>query len=161
MFFRGRKFANAGTLRPAKSRVRGRAEFGKLGSAKMWSHEHAEARNLNCWRPGCRRSSDSGVQWRLRSGLRRWGTRESAERWRPFRESAKDLIREFWAKTSTNYGRSKVKVVVPKSPGLECELVADLWICKGWKDVLVCVHIRNILRAPRVISECKSPFISL
>jgi hypothetical protein len=30
------------------------------------------------------------------------------------------------ARTFTNHGRSKVKVVVPKSPGLECELVADL-----------------------------------
>jgi hypothetical protein len=28
--------------------------------------------------------------------------------------------------TFANRRRSKVKVVVPKSPGLECELVADL-----------------------------------
>jgi hypothetical protein len=45
---------------------------------------------------------------------------------RPIRESVKDLVREFLAKTFTNLGGSKVKVVVPKSPGLECELVADL-----------------------------------
>jgi hypothetical protein len=44
----------------------------------------------------------------------------------PFRESVEDLVREFRAKTFTNHGRSKVKVVVPKSLGLECELVADL-----------------------------------
>jgi hypothetical protein len=44
----------------------------------------------------------------------------------PLRESVEDLVREFRAKTFTNHGRSKVKVVVPKSPGLECELVADL-----------------------------------
>jgi hypothetical protein len=44
----------------------------------------------------------------------------------PIRESDEDLVREFRAKTFTNHGRSKVKVVVPKSPGLECELVADL-----------------------------------
>jgi hypothetical protein len=44
----------------------------------------------------------------------------------PIRESVEDLVREFRARTFTNYGRSKVKVVVPKSPGLECELVADL-----------------------------------
>jgi hypothetical protein len=44
----------------------------------------------------------------------------------PIRESVKDLVQEFRAKTFTNHGRSKVKVVVPKSPGLECELVADL-----------------------------------
>jgi hypothetical protein len=44
----------------------------------------------------------------------------------PIRGSAEDLVREFDGKTFTNQGRSKVKVVVPKSPGLECELVA------GW-----------------------------
>jgi hypothetical protein len=44
----------------------------------------------------------------------------------PIRESVEDLVREFRAKTFTNQGRSKVKVVVPKSPGLECELMADL-----------------------------------
>jgi hypothetical protein len=52
--------------------------------------------------------------------------REPAEKQGPIRESAEDLVREFHAKTFTNQGRSKVKVVVPKSPGLECELVADL-----------------------------------
>jgi hypothetical protein len=52
--------------------------------------------------------------------------REPAEKRRPTRESAEDPVREFRAKTFTNQERSKVKVVVPKSPGLECELVADL-----------------------------------
>jgi hypothetical protein len=42
------------------------------------------------------------------------------------REYVEALVREFHAKTFTNQGRSKVKVVVPRSPGLECELVADL-----------------------------------
>jgi hypothetical protein len=42
------------------------------------------------------------------------------------RESAEDLVREFDERAFTNQERSKVKVVVPKSPGLECELVADL-----------------------------------
>jgi hypothetical protein len=51
---------------------------------------------------------------------------ESAGKQGPLRESVEDLIREFRAETFTNQGRSKVKVVVPKSPGLECELVADL-----------------------------------
>jgi hypothetical protein len=44
----------------------------------------------------------------------------------PIRESDEDLIQGFRAKTFTNHGRSKVRVVVPKSPGFECELVADL-----------------------------------
>jgi hypothetical protein len=45
---------------------------------------------------------------------------------RPIRESVEDPVRELRVKTFTNLGRSKVKVVVPKSLGLECELVADL-----------------------------------
>jgi hypothetical protein len=45
---------------------------------------------------------------------------------RPIRESVEDPVRGFHAKTFTNRERSKVKVVVPKSPSLECELVADL-----------------------------------
>jgi hypothetical protein len=52
--------------------------------------------------------------------------REPEEKRRPTWESAEDPVREFHAKTFTNQERSKVKVVVPKSPGLECELVADL-----------------------------------
>jgi hypothetical protein len=54
------------------------------------------------------------------------GVREPAEKRGPIRETAEDHVREFHAKTFTNRGRSKVKVVVPKSPGLECELVEDL-----------------------------------
>jgi hypothetical protein len=42
------------------------------------------------------------------------------------RESVEGLVRELHVKTFTNQWRSKVKVVVPKSPGFECELVADL-----------------------------------
>jgi hypothetical protein len=51
---------------------------------------------------------------------------EPAGKQGPLRESVEDLVREFCVKTFTNQGRSKVKVVVPKSPGLECELVAEL-----------------------------------
>jgi hypothetical protein len=52
--------------------------------------------------------------------------RGPAEKRRPTRESAEDPVREFHAKTFTNLERSTVKVVVPKSLGLECELMADL-----------------------------------
>jgi hypothetical protein len=44
---------------------------------------------------------------------------------RPIRESVKGLVRESHVNTFMNRQRSQVKVVVPKSPGLECELVAD------------------------------------
>jgi hypothetical protein len=80
----------------------------------------------SCHWPELRRTADSRTCRGLCSGVRRVGVREPAEKRRPIRETAKDHVREFHAKTFMNRGRSKVKVVVPKSPGLECELVADL-----------------------------------
>jgi hypothetical protein len=46
MFFRSREFAIVGILEPVKPRIRECAKFGDLDSVKKWSHEHAEARNL-------------------------------------------------------------------------------------------------------------------
>jgi hypothetical protein len=76
--------------------------------------------------PELRRTADSGICRGLSSGIRRVDMREPAEKRRPTRETTEDPAREFHAKTFTNQERSKVKVVVPKSPGLECKLVADL-----------------------------------
>jgi hypothetical protein len=70
--------------------------------------------------------ADSGIcQW-LSSGVTCEDMREPVEKRRPIRESIEDPVRELHVKTFTNRGRSKVKVVVPKSLGLECELVEDL-----------------------------------
>jgi hypothetical protein len=80
----------------------------------------------NCRRPELRKTADSGICRGLSSRVRRVDMREPAEKRRPVRETAEDPVREYHAKTFTNQERSKVKVVVPKSPGLECELVADL-----------------------------------
>jgi hypothetical protein len=76
--------------------------------------------------PELRRTADSGICQGLSSGVTREDMREPAKKRRPIRESVEDPVQEFHVKTFTNRGRSKVKVVVPKSPGLECELVADL-----------------------------------
>jgi hypothetical protein len=46
MFFRSREFAIVGILEPVEPRIRECAKFGNLVSVKKWSHEHAEARNL-------------------------------------------------------------------------------------------------------------------
>jgi hypothetical protein len=46
MFFRSREFTIFGSLEPVKPRIRECAKFGNLDSVKKWSHEHAEARNL-------------------------------------------------------------------------------------------------------------------
>jgi GTP cyclohydrolase FolE2 len=81
---------------------------------------------LNCRWPELRRAANSGICRGLSSGVRRVDMRKPTEKRRPIRQTVEDLVREFHAKTFTNQERSKVKVVVPKSPGLECELVADL-----------------------------------
>jgi hypothetical protein len=77
------------------------------------------------WRE-LRRAADSGICRRPSSGVAYEDIHEPAKKQRLIRESAEDPVRESRMKIFTNRRRSKVKVVVPKSPGFECELVADL-----------------------------------
>jgi hypothetical protein len=77
------------------------------------------------WRE-LRRAADSGICRRSSSGVTREDMHEPLKKRKPFRESVEGLVRESHVKTFTNRRRSKVKVVVPKSPGFECELVANL-----------------------------------
>jgi hypothetical protein len=73
-----------------------------------------------------RRTAGSGICRRPSSGVTREDIHEPMEKRSPIRESVEDPVRESRMKTFTNRRRSKVNVVVPKSPGLECELLADL-----------------------------------
>jgi hypothetical protein len=73
-----------------------------------------------------RRAADSGICQGPSSGVTREDIHELTKKQRLIRESVGDLVRESRVKTFTNRRRSNVKVVVPKSPGFECELVADL-----------------------------------
>jgi hypothetical protein len=82
--------------------------FGDLEPAKSRSREHAKIWDLE---PAKSRISEDG-KFGNPSEVK-FGSRERGD---------------------SRAVRSKVKVVVPKSPGLECELVASF----------VCVHIRNI-----------------
>jgi hypothetical protein len=77
------------------------------------------------WRK-LRRAADSGICQRPSSGVTREDIHEPTKKQRLIRESVGDPVRESRMKISTNRRRSKVKVVVPKSPGFVCELVADL-----------------------------------
>jgi hypothetical protein len=77
------------------------------------------------WRE-LRRTADSGICRGLSSGIMREDMHEPSKKRKPIRESVEGLVRESHVKTFTNRQRRKVKVVVPKSPGFECELVADL-----------------------------------
>jgi hypothetical protein len=80
----------------------------------------------SCRWPERRRTVDSGICQGLSSGVAREDMHQPAEKRRSIRESIEDPVREFHTTKFTNRERSKVKVAVPKSPGLECELVADL-----------------------------------
>jgi hypothetical protein len=77
------------------------------------------------WRE-LRRKDNSGICRGLSSGVSCEDIHEPVKKRRPVRESVEDSVREFHVKTFTNRRGSKVKVVVPKSSGLECEPVADL-----------------------------------
>jgi hypothetical protein len=77
------------------------------------------------WRE-LRRAADSGIYQGPSSGVTRKHIHEPTKKQRLIRESVGGLVRESRVKTFTNRRRSKVKVVVPKSPGFECELMADL-----------------------------------
>jgi hypothetical protein len=77
------------------------------------------------WRE-LRRAADSGICRRPSSGVTREDMHEPTKKRRPIRESVEDLVRVSRVKIFTNRRISKVKVVVPKSPGFECELVANL-----------------------------------
>jgi hypothetical protein len=73
-----------------------------------------------------RRVIDSGIFRGSNSEVKHGGIHEPAKKQRRIRESVGDPVRESRIKIFTNQGRRKVKVVVPKSPDFECELVADL-----------------------------------
>jgi hypothetical protein len=73
------------------------------------------------WRE-LRRTADSGICRGPSSGVTREDMHEPSKKRKPIRESVEGLVRESHVKTFTNRRRSKVKVVVPKSPGLECVL---------------------------------------
>jgi hypothetical protein len=93
---------------------------------EKWGHKHAEARNLELAVAQTSEDGRFGNLLRAQFGSHARGHARTGGEARPIRESAEDPVRESRGKTFTNRRRSKVKVVVPKSPGLECELVEDL-----------------------------------
>jgi hypothetical protein len=127
MFFRDRKLTIFGSLGHEKPRIRECVKFGDRGSVKRWSHEHAEAQNLEL---AIARTSEDGWFGNL-SGTQfgthaRRHSRTNGEAKAEIGNLSGDPVRESHVKPFTNQRRGKVKVVVPKSPGFECELVADL-----------------------------------
>jgi hypothetical protein len=93
---------------------------------KQWGHEHAEARNLELVMARTSEDGRFGNLSRAQFGSHARGHARTGGEARAIRKSTEDSVRESRGKKFTNLRRSKVKIVVPKSPGLECELVADL-----------------------------------
>jgi hypothetical protein len=99
---------------------------GTLSRRRNWVTNMRKPRTSSWrWRE-LRRTADSGICRGPSSGITREETYEPMKKRRPIRESVEDQVRGSRVKTFTNWWKSKVKVVVPKSPGLECELVAEL-----------------------------------
>jgi hypothetical protein len=116
VFFRGKAFAIFRNLESAKPRKREHAIFGNLESAKTRNREHATFGNLELVRPRSRKHAEVWISsWR---GHELQETGNSRICWKSGSEVKSGEIHE--------PVRSKGKVVVPKSPGLRCELTAGL-----------------------------------
>jgi hypothetical protein len=123
MIFRGREFTIFGSLEPVKPRIRECAKFGNLDSVKKWGHKHAEARNLELSMARTSEDGRCGNSSRTQFG-------SHARRHARTDEEAKADSR-ICRGPSSGITRDDIhepaeKQSVPKSPGLECELVADL-----------------------------------
>jgi hypothetical protein len=131
MFFRNREFTIFGNLESAKLRIRERANFRDLDSVKTRSHEHAEAWNLELAKARTSEDSWFGNLSGIQFGSHVW--RNSR-----IRKEAKSKLSSkksgFWVWTG---GR----------------LVNML----DEKDILVCIHIRNILWARGRFRNVKVP----
>jgi hypothetical protein len=116
MFFRDKTFAIFRNRGPAKPRSHGHAIFRNLGPAKPRSRGHAISGILSPQSLGVMNTRKSRIPNRRSHELRK--TENSGICKKSGSGVANGEIHE--------PVRSKVKVVVPKSPDLECELVAGL-----------------------------------
>jgi hypothetical protein len=117
-------FRKPGTCEASDSRMR------KIRGS--WFGEEVESRTCGSPEPRAGNATNFG-RWLIRESV---GDPVRESRAKAFtnqrrsesrsRESVRDPVRESHVETFTNQRRSKVKVVVPKSLGFECELVADL-----------------------------------
>jgi hypothetical protein len=145
MFFRSREFAIVGILEPLKPRIRECAKFVNLDSVKNWSHEHAEARNLEL---SMTRTSENGRFENLsraefgsqtRGHARTTGEAKtnSGNGWRPCLGASREDIHE--------PGEKQSQSCCPKKSGFR------VWTSGRFVNMLdekgnpVCVHTRNIL----------------
>jgi hypothetical protein len=145
MFFRNREFMIFGSLEPAKLHIREYVKFGDRDSEKTWSHERAEARNLE---PAVARTSKGGWFGNLS------GTQFGSHAWRYSRTGEE-------AKADSGICRGPGSGVtyedIHEPTKKQCQSCrpkkSRFWVWTSGrlvnmldeKDVLICVHTRNIL----------------
>jgi hypothetical protein len=147
MFFRGRKFTIFGSLEPVNPQIRECAKFGNLNSVKKWGHGHAEARNLKLvvartseegqfenlsrtqFGGHARRHARTGEEAKASSGICRG----------PSSGVTREDIHEPAEKQSQS--------CCPKKSGFRVWTSGRFVNMLDEKDILVCVHTRNILWA--------------
>jgi hypothetical protein len=147
MFFRGREFTIFGSLEPVKPRIRECAKFGNLGLVKKWGHEHAEARSLELSMARTSEDGRFGNLSRAKFGSHaREHARTSGEAktnsgncWRPSSGVSREDIHEPRKKQSQS--------CCPKKSGFRVWTSGRFVNMLDEKDILVCVHTRNILLA--------------
>jgi hypothetical protein len=145
MFFRGRKPTIFGSLEPVKPRIRECVKFGNLDSVKKWGHENAEARNLGL---AMARTSEDGrfgnlSRTQFGSHARRHArTDEEAKADSGIcRGPSSGVTREDIHKLAEKQSQS----CCPKKSGFRVWTSGRFVNMLGEKDILVCVHTRNIL----------------
>jgi hypothetical protein len=147
MFFRGRKFTIFGSLEPVKPRIRECAKFGNLDSVKKWGHEYAEARSLELSMARTSEDGRFGNLLRAKFGSHaREHARTSGEAktnsgncWRPSSGVSREDIHE--------PGEKQSQSCCPKKSGFRVWTSGRFVNMLDEKDILVCVHTRNILWA--------------
>jgi hypothetical protein len=145
MFFRSREFTIFRSLEPVKPRIRECAGFGNLDSARKWSHEHAEARNLELSMAQTSENGRFGNLLKAEFGSQARGhARTSGEAkansgicWRPSSGVSREDIHE--------PGEKQSQSCCPKKSGFRVWTSGRFVNMLDEKDNPVCVHTRNIL----------------
>jgi hypothetical protein len=157
MFFRGREFTIFGSLEPVKPRNRECVKFGNFDSVKKWGHEHAKARSLELSMARTSEDGRFGDLSRAKFGSHARGHAQtsgeaktnSGNCWRPSSGVSREDIHESGEKQSQS--------CCPKKSGFRVWTSGRFVNILDEKDILVCVHTRNILWARGYFRYVKVP----
>jgi hypothetical protein len=143
MFFRNRKLTIFGSLEPVEPRIRECVKFGNHDSVKRWGRENAEARNLEL--AMARTSEDgrfgnlSGTQFGSHARRHAWTFEEAKADSGIGRGPGSGVTRENIHEPTEKQSQS-----CPKTSGFRVRTSGRFVNMLDEKDILVCVHTRNI-----------------